>query len=67
MKKRLDMLTSKSRVELDSEAEEEIREVIDTHTTDMMSLPGSDFRKIFWDQQVMTVFPCVAHKAKHFF
>ena len=52
MKKRLDELTLDSGVELEPEVQEEITGVIDTHGNTITGLPGSDFRKIFWDQQV---------------
>ena len=59
MKKRLEALTSDCGVELENEVQEEITEVIDRHGTDMESLPISDFRRIFWDQQVVTHFDSI--------
>lgn len=50
------MLTSESGVQVESEMQEEISKVIDRHGTDMTSLPVTDFRRIFWDQQVIFVY-----------
>ena len=54
MKKQLDVLTLESGVELETEVQKEITEVIDMHGADNMSLPGSDFQRIFWNQKVIT-------------
>ena len=46
-------------MELETEVQKEITEMIDMHGADIMSLPGSDFRRIFWDQQVITSCFCL--------
>ena len=51
--KKLEVLTSECGVEVEKEVQEEIQGVIDNHGSEMESLPGSDFRRIFWDQQVI--------------
>lgn len=55
MKKQLDVLTSENGVELEPEIHDELSEVVEKHDVEMMSLPGSDFRRIFWSQQVYYV------------
>ena len=52
MKKRLESLTSEGGVSVGTEVQEEIEEVIEKQTPEIESLPGSDFRRIFWEQQV---------------
>ena len=53
MKKKLEQLTSEGGVQVDDEVVEEMTEVIDKHSDEVNALPGSDFRRVFWDQQVM--------------
>jgi len=52
MKKRLEVFTSQSGVHVEEEVQEEIEGIIDKHGPEIGALPGSDFRRIFWDQQV---------------
>ena len=52
VKKRLDSLTSERGVALESHVHDEIEQVIERESSEMGSLPDSDFRKIFWEQQV---------------
>ena len=39
-------------VELDKEVQEEILTTIEENEDEIKSLPTSDFRKVFWNQQV---------------
>ena len=52
MKRRLDALTTDGGVELESDVVDEISAVIKGHHPEIESLAMSDFRRIFWDQQV---------------
>ena len=52
MKKKLDSMTAASGVELEESASLEIERVIDHHSSEISALPASDFKRIFWDQQV---------------
>ena len=52
MKKKLESLTSVKGIAVDDDVQEEIREVISEKTSKMESLPSSDFRRIFWEQNV---------------
>ena len=52
MKKKLESLTSVKGIAVDDDVQEEIREVISERTSEMESLPSSDFRRIFCEQQV---------------
>ena len=51
MKQSLDALIAKGGVELGSDMEEEMASIGKSHA-DIESLPMSDFRRIFWNQQV---------------
>ena len=53
LKRRLEMLTSQSGVELGSDMENEMFDIINTHHPEIESLPMSDFRRVFWCQQVL--------------
>lgn len=53
MKMKLDAFTSKVGVQLEDETEKEIEAIVDNHTSEMETLPLSDFQRIFWDQQVI--------------
>ena len=53
MKKRLEVLTSESGVCPEEEVQEEIEGVIEKHGPEIGAFPVSDFRRIFWDQQVL--------------
>lgn len=53
MKRRLDALTTTGGIELGSEVEEEMAAIIQKHHPEIESLPMSDFRRIFWSQQVL--------------
>lgn len=52
MKARLELLTSSKGVEVSPEAFQEIEEVVMERMSEIESLPTTDFRRIFWDQQV---------------
>ena len=52
MKQRLDALIAKGGVELGSDMEEEMASIVKSHHPDIESLPMSDFRRVFWNQQV---------------
>ena len=52
IKVRLESLTSKRGIAVESDVQEEIAQVIQRETPVMESLPASDFRRIFWEQQV---------------
>ena len=56
VKQRLELFTSARGVEIDQEVHEEIAEVIKDKNTEIQSLLASDFRRIFWDQQVGYLF-----------
>ena len=53
IKKRLESLTSEGGVAVEEEVQDEIEAVIERQTSVMESLPGSDFRRIFWERQVV--------------
>lgn len=55
MKARLELLTSSKGVEVSPEQLQEIQEVIVEKKSEIESLPTTDFRRIFWDQQVTPV------------
>ena len=50
--KRLESLTSEKGIALESEVQGEIQSVIVRENSEMEDLPNSDFRRIFWKQQV---------------
>ena len=52
MKKRLELLMSEKGVDVDQDVHEEIAEAIKANSHEIQSLPTSDFRRLFWDQQV---------------
>ena len=52
MKQKLELMTSAKSVEVDSVLNDEIEEVIKERSPEMEALPTSDFRRVFWDQQV---------------
>lgn len=52
IKKQLESSTSESGVALENDVQEEIKGVIERESSKMESLPDSDFRRIFWEQQV---------------
>ena len=52
MKKKLDLLTSQKSVAVDDEVQKEIEEVISNRKSEIEALPASDFRRVFWEQQV---------------
>ena len=56
MKQRLESLTLEKGVEVDQEVYEEITEVVKDKNEEIQSLPESDFRRVFWDQQVNNYF-----------
>lgn len=53
MKHTLDAVISKDGVELEGNVEEEMSAIIQKHHPEIESLPMSDFRRIFWNQQVL--------------
>lgn len=54
MKKRIGELTMKSGIEVGDDIQEELNDVIKNYGDEMSALPPGDFRRIFWDQQVMS-------------
>jgi hypothetical protein len=52
VKKQLELLTAQKGVAVESHVSEEIKQVMERETSEMESLPESDFRRIFWEQQV---------------
>ncbi len=52
MKGRLEFEASVKGVNISSEAFQEVENVINEHRSEMESLPTTDFKRIFWDQQV---------------
>ena len=52
MKQQLDTMILKDGVVLKSDVEEELSSIMKLHHPDIESLPKSDFRHVFWDQQV---------------
>ena len=53
MQKRLEELSTLNGVEVGDDVEEEIKDAIKNHNDEMSALPPGDFRRVFWDQQVM--------------
>ena len=53
MKSRLESITSVKGVEIDPESSQQIEAVIAERRSEMESLPTTDFKRIFWDQQVI--------------
>ena len=49
------MYSSQEGVAVESDVQKELECVIETERSEMESLPNSDFKKIFWDQQVLLV------------
>ena len=56
MKQRLESLTLEKGVEVDQEVHEEITEVVKHKSEEIQSLPESDFRRVFWNQQINNYF-----------
>lgn len=56
LKKQLDSITLQSGVEVNSEVQQEIAEGIKLGNAEMASLPLTDFKRIFWEQQVCLMF-----------
>ena len=52
VKKRLESATTQNGIAVESHVQEEIEHVIERESSEMESLPNSDFRRIFWEQQV---------------
>ena len=52
MKRQLDMMTLMKGVEVDQNVREEMEQVIKDKSPEMEALPVTDFRRLFWDQQV---------------
>lgn len=52
MKAQLSESSMTNGIELSKELEDEVRESIKVHSDDISALPQSDFRRIFWEQQV---------------
>ena len=53
MKSRLESITSVKGVEIDPESSQQIEAVIAEWRSEMESLPTTDFKRIFWDQQAI--------------
>ena len=47
--KRLESLTSEGGVAVEAPVQEEMEEVIEQQSSEIESLPGSDFKRIFWE------------------
>ena len=52
IKKQLESFTLQGGITVESNVQEEIEEGIKQGNEDVKSLPDSDFRRIFWEQQV---------------
>ncbi len=52
---RLDMMTSLKGIEVDKDVNDEMEDVIKCRSSEMEALPVTDFRRLFWDQQVKAV------------
>ena len=52
VEKQLELLTSRGGVAVASDVQEEIAQGIEMGKMEVESLPASDFRRIFWEQQV---------------
>ncbi len=52
IKSRLELITAENGVVVEPDVCDEIEIVIDERSTELEKLPSTDFRRIFWDQQV---------------
>ena len=52
LKKKLELLTSQGGVAIAGDAHEEIMQGIEVGNREVACLPVSDFRRVFWEQQV---------------
>ena len=52
MRLRLDVLTSSGGIQLGNDIQEDIADIVQAHHPEIESLPMSDFRRVFWNQQV---------------
>jgi hypothetical protein len=53
MEQRLKALSLEHGVQIDKDTAEEITKVIEEESSVMADLPKSDFRRIFWNQQIL--------------
>ena len=53
LKKRVTLLTKKTSVVTDENLVSDIRMVIDVNHPEILKLPVNDFRRVFWEQQVL--------------
>lgn len=53
MRQQLESVTSVKGIQVDSELMKEMEEVINSKSSEMEQLTKSDFKRIFWDQQVV--------------
>ena len=53
MKQRLDSVLKQKGIELPSDTQEDLSAIIQKHHSDIETLPMSDFRRVFWNQQVL--------------
>ena len=53
MKQRLDSVLKQRGVELPDDTQEDLSAIIQKHHPDIETLPMSDFRRVFWNQQVL--------------
>lgn len=52
LKTKIDDLVKNSGVDIDEEIQRELEEAVNTNQTTIDALPRTDFRRIFWNQQV---------------
>ena len=58
MRNKLEELTSEKGIEVDSDVQDELESVIKEKRSYIESLPVTDFRRIFWEQQVIVKYIC---------
>ena len=59
-----DNLTTERGINVEEEVQQEVEGMIDKHAADMHALPRTDFRRVFWDQQVWLMFIIIVY---HYF
>ena len=64
LQKRLAKLTTERGINVEEEVQQEVEGMIDKHAADMHALPRTDFRRVFWDQQVWLMFIIIVY---HYF
>ncbi len=55
LKKKLEDLISNQGIEVDAETHQEMEETVSMNQQEISALPNTDFRRIFWDQQVFLI------------